>query len=75
LKKDEAAVAQDRKGADWKVALARLLRERHLAANSWIAERLKMGKPGTVSQYVNRHRREAAGGDAWEALCNAKMLD
>ncbi len=55
--------------------MARLLRNRHLAANSWIAARLMMCQPGTVSQYVNRHRREATGGDAWKELCNAKMLD
>ena len=75
LGKGAKAIREDAKGADWKVALARLLRERHLASNGWIAERLAMGKPGTVSQYVNRHKRSRPRDKAWAALKNAKMLD
>lgn len=75
LGKDEKAILAERKGVEWKVALARLLRAKHLASNSWIAARLKMGRPGTVSQYVNRHKRATNNLGAWKQLVNAKMLD
>lgn len=73
LRKDEGALQTEAKGAAWKVSLARLLREKHLAGNSWIAERLSMGRPGTVSQYVNRHKREGGDESSWRRLHNAKM--
>lgn len=44
------------KGVDWKVALARHLREQHLAPHRWIAENLKMGAPSYVQSLVSRHR-------------------
>ena len=44
------------KGAPWKVAMARLLRERYLTPNAWIAERLQMGRVSTVQSAVSRHR-------------------
>ena len=45
------------KGADWKVAVARHLREHFLAPHKWIADRLAMGAPSSVQCLVSRHRK------------------
>ena len=44
------ALAEMRKGAPEKVALAGLLRERTTASLRWVSERLRMGHSGNVSQ-------------------------
>ena len=54
LKKKEDAIAQDPKGADWKVHIAKRLRKETTAKNPWIAERLQMGHPNYVSNLVNK---------------------
>jgi REP element-mobilizing transposase RayT len=56
LDRSESDLVNAAKGADWKVALARLLRERYLVPNRWIAERLRMGRVSTVQSLVSRHR-------------------
>jgi len=43
----------DRKGADWKVTIARRLRRETTASNPWIAQRLNMGHPSRVSNLIN----------------------
>jgi len=50
-----------RKGADWKVALARHLRERHLTPYRWNATNLKMGAPSYVQSLVclNREKKDS----------------
>lgn len=45
------------KSAPDKVRLAALLRQATSVSNVWLAGRLKMGKPGSVSQFVGRFRR------------------
>ncbi len=54
LKKSEADLAQDLKGAPWKIEIAKLLRKQTPANNVWIARRLHMGHPNRVSSAVNR---------------------
>lgn len=54
LKKKEADVAADAKGADWKVSIAKRLRKESTAKNPWIAQRLKMGHANYVSNLVNQ---------------------
>ena len=54
LKKKEDAIAQDPKGADWKVRIAKRLRKETTGNNLWIAERLQMGHPNYVSNRVNK---------------------
>ena len=44
------------KGIGCKIALARYLRERHLAPHRWIAQNLHMGAPSYVQSLVSRHR-------------------
>jgi REP element-mobilizing transposase RayT len=56
LEVSDAQLRSDRKGAPWKVAVARLLRERYLAPNRWIAERLHMGRVSTVQSAGSRFR-------------------
>jgi len=63
LGKTEADLAGARKGAPWKIALARHLREQHLASHRWIAGRLHMGAPSSVQSLVSRHRQGATQGD------------
>jgi len=55
------------KGASWKVALARHLRERYLAPHRWIASNLHMGKPSSVQSLVSRHRAGHVDKE-WEKL-------
>jgi hypothetical protein len=40
------------------VAIAAHLKRTTQAGNGWLAEHLSMGKPGSVSLYVSRVRRE-----------------
>ena len=62
-----------RKGIDWKVALARYLRESCLAPNRWLAEQLYMGTAKSVSSRVRFHRQTENGLDQeWAEL---KMLE
>jgi len=44
---------EDRKGADWKVAVAEALRRKTSAANGRIADYLHMGTGGSVSKYLS----------------------
>lgn len=52
------------KAADWKVAIATVLKVREMARNGWIAEQLGMGTLTGVSRYTSEclqgHRSEAA---------------
>ena len=59
LKKTAADIAEEPKGASWKVEIARRLRKETTASNPWIAERLNMGHPNHVSFLINR--KDAAG--------------
>jgi len=54
LKKQESSIAEDSKGADWKVGIAKRLRKETTAKNPWIAQRLQMGHPNYVSNLVNK---------------------
>ena len=56
--KTEAEAKDDFKGAPWKIALAAALREKSPASNRWIARRLHMGAPSSVSQYLSAARRD-----------------
>ena len=56
-------IRADRKSAAWKVAIAAHLKGTTQAGNGWLAEHLSMGKSGSVSFYVSRARREAAGSE------------
>jgi hypothetical protein len=56
LGRSDAEIKQSAKGAVWKVAIARMLRERYLVPNAWIAQRLQMGQTSTVQSAVSRHR-------------------
>lgn len=59
--KTTEAARKDRKSAPWKVAIATELKASTQASNRWIAERLLMGSPVAVSQYVSQARRVPAG--------------
>jgi len=50
--KTEADLSKDRKGADWKVAIAKELRATTTAGNPWIARRLEMGHPSRVTNLI-----------------------
>jgi hypothetical protein len=52
------AMSALRKGDTRKVSLAMLLRKRTMAPNSWIAERLAMGTPGSVSRLIGGAKAE-----------------
>jgi REP element-mobilizing transposase RayT len=61
LGKSEAEARTERKGAPWKAAVARRLKETTQASNGWISERLHMGRPEAVSVHVGRLRRHGTG--------------
>ena len=76
LGRSEEDLVTSRKGAGWKVATARLLRERYLAPHRWLAERLHMGRAGSVQSLVSRHRRTTKhSDDDWKKLENYEFLD
>jgi putative transposase len=56
LRRKEADILSDRKGAPWKVEIARRLRNETTATNPWIAERLHMGHPNRVSMSLSAAR-------------------
>ena len=53
----EADLSLGIKSRIWKVALATFLKETTQASNSWLADRLRMGKPVYVSRLVSALRR------------------
>jgi REP element-mobilizing transposase RayT len=76
LDRGESDLSDSRKGAEWKVATARWLRERYLAPHRWIAARLNMGGAGSVQTLVSRHRRESENqSSSWEVLNSYEILD
>ena len=76
LARSETELKSERKGAAWKVSLARHLRERHLVPNSWLAERLSMGTPNSLSSQISRHRKANGNNDtSWEKLQNQENVD
>lgn len=50
LKKSEADIVEDRKGAPWKVAIAAGMKSGSTASNPWLARRLNMGSPFRLSR-------------------------
>jgi len=54
----------DKKSASGKVLLASLMKQTSSVSNSWLAERLSMGQPASVSQFVRR--MELKRGELWE---------
>ncbi len=50
--KTPADAGVDWLSAPWKVSMAEALRRRTTAPNRWIAEKLNMGAPNSVSQYL-----------------------
>jgi REP element-mobilizing transposase RayT len=60
LKLDPERSRSDRKSADWKIAVAAQLKATTNVSNGWLAEALRMGKPGSVSIYVSQVRRGKA---------------
>ena len=75
LGKDMEDLRTDRKGADWKVALAIHLRKQHLVPHRWLAHNLSMGKPSSVQSWVS-NKREDKGVKVWlQKLENHGKLD
>jgi hypothetical protein len=57
------------KSAPEKVRLAAVMKATTSVSNGWLATRLQMGQPGSVTQYVRRFRlRSEAGKRAFKAL-------
>ncbi len=76
LGRTESELKTERKGALWKVALCRHLRERFLVPNPWLAERLNMGTANSLSSLVSRHKSSTAKTDkSWKILKNQEYVD
>lgn len=52
LGKTEEDLGADRKGADWKVEIAKELRAKTTAGNPWIAKQLNMGHPSRITNLI-----------------------
>jgi hypothetical protein len=50
--KTKTDIANEAKGAAWKIEIAQVLRKQTTANNSWIAQRLNMGHPSRVSNLI-----------------------
>jgi hypothetical protein len=59
----------EQKSADEKVRIAAVMKAGTSVSNGWLAERLGMGVPGTVTQYVRRFH--AGGGGTGRAFTAA----
>jgi putative transposase len=57
LGKTRVEMSAERKSAPWKIAIAAHLKQTTQASNRWIAGRLAMGTPVSVSQLVGQARR------------------
>ena len=76
LELTKADLISDKKGALWKVALARYLREQHLVPNGWLSENLHMGTPNSLSSQVSRHRKQNNRKEKyWMILTNQENVD
>jgi hypothetical protein len=53
LEKTTEDIKADPKSADWKVAIATVLKKQTSAQNSWISQKLSMGVPQAVSRYTS----------------------
>ncbi len=73
--KTQEHLIHDPKGAEWKVALARHLRDTVMASSAWIAQRLSMGRTSSVQTWVSRHRhRPTSSCRVWSQL-NQESMD
>jgi hypothetical protein len=52
LGKTEEDLGADRKGADWKVEIAKELRAKTTAGNPWIGKQLNMGHPSRITNLI-----------------------
>ena len=76
LNKSAQELLSERKGAVWKVALARYLREYHLIPNAWLARALNMGTANSLSSQISRHRKADASRESnWVILKNQENVD
>jgi REP element-mobilizing transposase RayT len=76
LDKTGSDLKSDRKGAPWKVTLARYLRESYLIPNAWLAESLHMGTPNSLSSQISRQRKlRQPNGSLWTKLKNQENVD
>jgi REP element-mobilizing transposase RayT len=76
LNKTAFDLKSDRKGAPWKVALARYLRESYLIPNAWLAESLDMGRPNSLSSQISRQRKfNDSDNPFWVKLNNQENVD
>jgi len=66
----------DRKGAVWKVALARYLRESHLILHAWLVGSLHIGTPNSLNSQISRHQKNVEQHDQmWDPLINQENVD
>ena len=66
--KSEKAVAEEPKGAPWKVAVAAVMKTTTTASNPWIAKRLNMGSPFRLSRLVSDCRANPSRYEPFQEL-------
>jgi hypothetical protein len=65
----------ERKGSNWKIALAIYLHQQHLVPHQWLADNLKMGKPSSGQSWISHKRKDEEGIKWMEKLKNHGDLD
>jgi len=66
LKKTEDDIKDSRKSADWKIWIAHAMRQRCSAPNVWIAQKLNMGAPQSVSMHTGKFAATAFQNEAYQ---------
>jgi len=74
LGRGDSELSSCRKGEDWKVDIARHLRERYLTPYRWIVEHLNMGAPSYAQSLVSRRRKQKSSKE-WKTLQKQGKLD
>lgn len=64
LDKNHRAILSDKKSAQWKVWVADVLKRHTAAPNVWIAAKLNMGAPQSVSMLTSRFNQHKEKRDA-----------
>jgi hypothetical protein len=58
LQKNDNAISSEKKSAQWKVWIAVVLKSHTAATNVWIADKLNMGAPQSVSMLTSRFKQQ-----------------
>ena len=69
LRRTRADTVNNRRSAEWKLALAAWMETRTQASNRWLADKVHLGTPAVLSRNLTRYYRERQSDDlTWKRL-------